>query len=419
MKKYSTDKLYDTDVRNANPKDKLYRLRDGGGLSCDVLPTGSKVWRYAYRLAGKQKTFTIGKYPDIGLKAARKLRDDAKDKVSIGIDPSAEKQMQKHQSSESGFKGIALEWYAANRAGWSESHATRTISYLERDVFPLIGSKDINTLTAPELIPVIKSVSGRGAIDAAKRVKGFIQQVFDYAVVHGKSERNPAKDINMSLILPKTVKRHFAALTKPSDIGELLRATDVYQGHVSVKFALKLSPLLFLRPTELRAGEWSEVDTAAGIWTLPAARRKLPMHLKKINRAEDALIIPLSKQSISLLNELHQYTGSGKYLFPSARGKTKPISNNAVRTALRTMGYTNDEMTVHGYRGMASTCLNTLGYRSEVIEAQLGHAEKNEIRAAYNRADYLEERTVMMQEWGNYLDSLRNGGDVIPIRHKA
>ncbi|MGB1011336.1 MAG: tyrosine-type recombinase/integrase [Thiolinea sp.] len=428
-RKYARNKLSDADVRSKKGKDKPYKLPDGGGLYCEVLPSGRKVWRYRYKFgvskankSGKlitpEKTYTIGTYPDIGLSDARKLRDEAKSKVSSGVDPSAEKQVQKYLSQESTFKGIALEWYEANKTGWSGSHATRTISYLERDVFPMIGVREVNTITAPELIPIIKKVSGRGAIDAAKRVKGFMQQVFDYAVVHGKADRNPARDINISLILPKTVKRHFAALKEPSDIGDLLRAIDAYQGMNSVKFALQLSPLLFLRPTELREGAWSEIDFDRRIWLLPAARRKLPMHIKQANRPEDALIIPLATQSLELLKDLYQYTGKGKFLFPSTRGKTRVISNNAVRTALRTMGYANDEMTAHGFRGMASTCLNTLRYRSEVIEAQLGHSEKNEIRAAYNHADYLAERTSMMQEWADYLDSLRGGVDVMLFQNR-
>ncbi|MEZ5534392.1 MAG: integrase arm-type DNA-binding domain-containing protein [Thiolinea sp.] len=426
MKKYQKDKLTDPEVRHAKPQDKPYKLQDGGGLYCEVLTTGSRVWRYRYkfgvpkpdkqgRLIKPEKTFTIGTYPDVGLSEARKIRDQAKQKVSDGIDPSAQKQIQKRQSNINSFECIAEEWFSEYKGRVAESTSIRAISYLRRDVYPVIGSREAGTLTAPEIIPVIKRVASRGALDAARRVKEFIQQVFDYAVAHGRTERNPAKDINLQLILPKNVKRHFSAITDPAGIADLLRATDAYQGNVSVKYALKLSPLLFLRPSELRCGEWSEIDLNKAVWTLPAARRKLPTHIKAANRAADALIIPLPRQAVSLLAELHQYTGSGQYLFPSPRGKTTPISNNAVRVALRTMGYANDEMTAHGYRGMASTCLNTMGYRSDVIEAALGHAEQNEVRAAYNRSDYLEERKSMMQEWANYLDGLKAGADVIPI----
>nr|CAA6802549.1 MAG: Integrase family protein [uncultured Thiotrichaceae bacterium] len=409
MTKYSTHKLSDPDVRHAKPKEKLYRLRDGGGLSCDVLPTGSKVWRYSYRFNTKQKTFTIGNYPGVSLSDARKQRDAAKDKVKAGIDPSLEKQTLRHTSTETSFHAIAEEWYTSNVGGWSEGYSARVYSYLKRDVYPVLGRMEISSITAPTIIMIVKTVAdGRGAVSASKRVKSYIQQVFDYALVHGQVDRNPAKDINLSLILPKTVKKHFAAITEPSRIRELLQSIEAYRCSLSVKAALRISPLVFLRPTELRAAEWSEIDLSRGVWTLPAKRRKLPTHLKKANRSEDALFVPLSRQAVSILSHLYEYTGRGVYVFPSPISTSRPISNNTVRTALRNMGYTNADMTAHGFRAMASTRLNELGYRSEVIEAQLGHKEKNEIRAAYNHADYLEERTTMMQEWADYLDSLNS-----------
>lgn len=413
MTKYDTHKLSDPDVRHAKPQEKLYRLRDGGGLSCDVLPTGSKVWRYNYKLNNKQKTFTIGRYPNISLSDARKQRDVAKEKVSNRIDPSLEKQTLRHTSTETSFHAIAEEWHTSNVAGWSEGYSTRVYSYLKRDVYPVLGHMEISSITAPTIIMIVKTVAnGRGAVSASKRVKGYIQQVFDYALLHGKVDRNPAKDIDLTQLLPKTVKKHFAAITEPKKIGELLQAIEVYRCCLSVKAALRMSPLVFLRPTELRAAEWSEIDLNRAVWTLPAKRRKLPTHLKKANRSDDALFIPLSHQAVDILSHLYEYTGRGVYVFPSPKGTSSPISNNTVRTALRIMGYTNDEMTAHGFRAMASTRLNELGYRSEVIEAQLGHKEKNEIRAAYNHADYLEERTTMMQEWADYLDKLRESKQV-------
>lgn len=416
MKKYSTNKLSDPEVRHAKPQDKLYRLRDGGGLSCDVLTTGKKVWRYNYRIHGKQKTYTIGEYPRVGLGEARTKRDSAKENIRAGIDPSQQKQIKKKGLKANNFKAIAEAWLKKQESEWSNSHYSRVASYLERDAYPLLAEREASKIQATEIIAIIEKVAERGAIDAAKRVKGFIQQVFDYAVAHGKAPRNPAKDVNLKLILPKTIKRHYAAITNPLQLGELLRAIDEYHGTIVVRGALKLLPMVMLRPTELTSGEWSEIDFDAGVWTIPAKRRKLYQHIKNANKPENAHIVPLSEQALATLKELHQYTGLGKYLFPSVRTQTRPISNDTIRTALRTMGYDNNTITAHGFRGVASTFLNTLGYRGEVIEAQLSHKDKNEIREAYNHADYMEERKVMLQEWANYLDSIKQGAEVIPIR---
>ena len=317
------------------------------------------------------------------------------------------------------FGAVAADWLEHNRAGWADGNTSRIEGYLNRDILPVLGRMDAGAIQARDIIPIIKQVRDRGAVDAAKRVKGWISQIFDYAVVHGFADRNPAKDIDPKLILPKRVKGRFAAVTDPAKVGQLLRDIDGYQGGLSVRMLLALSPLVFTRPAEIRLAEWAEFDLDACIWTLPARRRKLPTHIKQADRAEDALLVPLSTQAIAILQELHQYTGRGQYLFPSNRGQGRPLSNNAVRVALRTMGYTNDEMTAHGFRAMASTLLNELGYRGEVVEAALGHKDKDRIRAAYNRADYLQERTVMMQAWADYLDGLRAGAQVVPIRRRV
>lgn len=411
MSKYTTSNLQDSAVRAAKPQDKLYRLRDGGGLFCEVLTSGAKVWRYNYRIHGKQKTFTIGKYPDTSLSDARTSRDDAKKLVSSGVDPSQLKQINKKTLTENTFQKIAEVWLKHQKPEWSAEHYRRTDSYLKRDVYPFIGDRETKSILAPELIPIIMKVSDRGAVDAASRVKGFIQQVFDYAVVHGKAPRNPAKDINLQLILPKRVKKHFSAITDPIKLGELLRAIDEYHGSIVVRLALKLVPMVMVRPSELNNAEWIEFDLDSSMWTIPAKRRKLPTHIKKANKPEDEHQVPLSSQAVMILKEAYQYTGNGKYVFPSARGRSRPMSNNAIRVALRSMGFDNDTITTHGFRGVASTFLNTLGYRSEVIEAQLAHKEKNHVRRAYNHADYLQERTTMLQKWADYLDVLKNDGD--------
>ena len=315
MKKYTTQKLSDPVIRHAKPKDKLYRLRDGGGLFCEVLTTGSKVWRYNYRLHGKQKTFTIGEYPDTSLSEARTSKDEAKKLVSAGIDPSQQKQIQKKSLQENSFQEIAKVWLAHQKSEWSEAHYKRTKSYLERDVYPWLGDRETKTIEAPEIIPVIMKVSDRGAVDAATRVKGFIQQVFDYAVVHGKAPRNPANDINLQLILPKRVKKHFSAITDPEELGHLLRAIDGYHGSVVVRQALKLIPLVMVRPSELHNAEWLEFDLDSAMWTIPAKRRKLPTHIKRANKPEDAHQVPLSSQAVEVLQEIHQYTGRESLFF--------------------------------------------------------------------------------------------------------
>ena len=418
MSHYKTYKLSDPECRTAKPKAKLYKLRDGGALSLDIMPSGTKTWRYAYRIHGKQKTFTIGQYPDTSLSEARTSRDKARKLVSAGIDPSQQKQIIKRQIAEDSFQGIAETWLAQMKPDWSETHYTRLVSYLSRDAFPIIGSRNIAEIEAPEIIPIITQVANRGAVDSAKRIKGMIQQVFDYALVHGKCSRNPAKDINLTMLLPKTIKRHFSAITDPVKLGELLFAIDAYQGSVIVRQALKIIPMVMVRPSELSSAEWVEIDLDTQTWTIPAKRRKLPKHRKDANRPQDAHIVPLCEQVITELKLIHQYTGKGKYVFPSARGNSRPMSNNALRTALRNMGFDNETITPHGFRGVASTFLNEQGFRTKVIEAQLSHKLKSDVEASYNHAQYLDERRDMLKQWGNYLEALKEGATVIPINRR-
>lgn len=418
MKKYTTNKLPSKTVEHAKPKDKVYRLRDGGGLYCEVLTTGTKVWRYNYRIHNKQKTFTIGEYPDIGVSEARKRRDKAKAQIQQGVDPSLKKQLDKQALQENTFEAIAEKWLTEKKDGWSKSTYDRVTRYLNKDVYPVLGKREISKIEVPEIIAIVKNVESRGAIDAAKRVKGFIQQVFDYAVVNCKAPYNIAKSINIQLILPKRTKQHFAAITDPILLGELLRAIEHYNGGIQAKMALKISPYVMLRPTELRGAEWSEIDLEKATWTIPAKRRKLATHLKRSNRKEDAHIVPLASQVVALFEELHQYTGNSNLVFPSPTGSGKPISDNTVRTALRRLDFGGDIITPHGFRATASTLLHQQGYRTEVIEAQLAHKDTNEIRAAYNHADYLDERRVMLQEYADLLDTFRQGATVIPIHTK-
>lgn len=414
-------KLTVTEIKNAKPKEKPYKMSDGGGLYLLVKQSG-KYWRYDYRFADKRKTLAIGVFDEVGLKDARERLRDAKQKLESGVDPSIHKQMQKHTTKsqyENTFESIANEWYLSMKDHWSESHGERVISYLKRDVYPWLGSMPIESIKAPEIITIIKRVSGRGALDAAKRVKGFVQQVFDYAVAHAKVSRNPAKDINLSIILPPREKKHFATLTNPEKIGELMRAIDNFQGTLVVKSALKLSTMVMLRPSEVSNAEWSEIDFDNEMWTIEVRRMKARQHVKKSNDPEKAHYVPLSRQALAIFKDLHPLTGNGKYIFPSARGMSRAMSNNAVRAALRTMGYNNSEITPHGFRAMASTMLNELGWNADAIERQLSHRDKNVIRRTYNHAGYLKERKEMMQFWADYLDDLKEGADILPFKRQG
>jgi len=417
MKTYADNKLSNLTVKHAKPQTKKYKLPDGGGLYCEVLSTGTKVWRYNYRLQGKQKTYTIGKYPKINLKQARTQRDQARDNVSAGIDPSQKKRVEAKILKEHIFQSVAATWVADKKPQWSHSNYKRTFRYLEKDIYPYLGQNDIATINAPEIIAIIKTVADRGSIDTAKRIKGVVQQVFDYALAYGKAIRNPAKDINLRLILPPTCKTHFASIKDPQILGQLLSGIDNYHGAISIKYALNILLLVMLRPSELSNAEWSEIDFNAKIWTVPAKHRKLSQYLKNANRREDAHIVPSSQQVMTRLKKLHQYTGKGHYIFPSPRGKSRPINSNSLRMALRGMGFDKDTITSHGFRGTASTFLNSQCFRSDAIEAQLSHKDKNAIRAAYNHADYMPERQQMLQVWADYLDTLRTGEKVVPIRN--
>ncbi len=291
MNKYTTQKLSDPEVRYAKPQDKLYRLRDGGGLYCEVLTTGAKTWRYNHRIHGKQKTLTIESYPDIGLSEARTLCDEAMKKLKAKIAPSQQKQLLKKHTIENNFQAIAEKWISEQKPTWSESHYARITSYLGKDVYPFIGSREVSSIEAPELIALILKVSNRGSVDAAKRVKGFIQQLFDYSVAHGKTNRNPAKDVNLRMILPKTIKKHYASIKDPVELSHLLRTIDEYHGTAQVKTALKLFPMVMVKPTELTSAEWCEFDLDKGVWTIPAKRRKLPQQLKDENDPEKMHIL--------------------------------------------------------------------------------------------------------------------------------
>ena len=398
---------------------KSLSLSDGGGLYL-YIKADLKVWRYNYRFGPnkKQNTLTIGRYPGIKLKEARELHEQAHSLRERGIDPATHKKqlLDDREGRANTLENIGHQWLEHSQGGWSEGHTKRTRRCLEKDIFPWLGKTDINEVTASGIIKAMKRVEDRGANDIARRVKQYIQQIYKYAVTMELATRNPAADIEISIVLKPRVVRHMAAITDPVKIGQLMRDIDDYYGTFIVRCALMLSPLVMLRPGELRAAEWSEIDIDGAMWTIPVKRMKAPTHIKRANLSEH--YVPLSRQAVNILKELKPLTGRFKYVFPSARGTTRCMSENTIRTALRAMGYENGTMTPHGFRGMASSILNESGWNPDAIERQLAHQETNKIRAAYNHAEYLQERREMLQVWADYLDELKAGAVVLPFQSK-
>jgi len=386
-------------VEQAKPKDKDYKLGDSAGLFLLVKKSGAKYWRYKYRLSGKEKLLALGVFPAISLQQARKKHQAARELLEAGIDPNIDKKTKKAASNEAAaisFEYVSREWFATKMNGKSQSHQKRTMRLLEKDLFPRIGKNPINDITPPELLAALRRIESRGAIETAHRAKQAAGQVFRYAIATGRAERDPSADLRDVLITP--TKKHFPSITNPDEVGKLLTAIDEFQGTATVKAALALSPLLFCRPGELRQMEWVDINWGANQWELSATKMKM----------KEPHIVPLSMQALTILNEQQLLTGRGRYVFPSARGASRPLSENGVRTALRTMGYDNETMTPHGFRAMARTILDeVLEYRIEWIECQLAHAVKDANGRAYNRTTYLKQRTEMMQRWADYLDELR------------
>ncbi|MCU7865515.1 MAG: tyrosine-type recombinase/integrase [Candidatus Thiodiazotropha sp. (ex Lucinoma borealis)] len=397
--------LTDTAVRNAKSKEKDRKLFDGGGLFLLVKPNGARYWRFKYRFHGREKLLALGVYPDVTLKSARDKRDDARKQIADGIDPSEARKAEKAaRNNENSFEAIAREWWRNRAWNWSESHSSRIMLRLENDVFPWIGTKSIGEITPAELLTVLRRVESRGSIETAHRIHQSCGQIFRYAVATLRAERDTSADLKGAL--PPVSKKHFASITDPKKIGELLRAMDGYQGAFITRCALQLAPLTFVRPGELRHAEWAEIDLDKAEWRIPADKMKM----KTVH------IVPLSTQAIAVLNEIKPLTDSGQYVFPSVRSLKRPMSENTVNAALRRLGYTKKEMTGHGFRSMASTILNEQGWYKDAIERQLAHTEGNSVRAAYNYAEHLPERIKMMQWWADYLDGLKSGADVVSIK---
>ena len=399
--------LTDPKCKNAKPKDKAYKLADEKGLYLEIMPNSAKYWRMKYRFGGKEKRLALGVYPEIGLKEARAKRDEARKLLADGTDPGeTRKAMKAAQIADAEtFEVVAREWFAKNAASWAENHGNRVIRRLERDIFPWLGNAPIRGIDAPKLLGALRRIEERGAVETAHRALQNCGQVFRYAIATGRAERDLSADLKGAL--PPVKGGHFAAVTDPKQVAELLRAIDAYQGTFTVQCALKLAPLFFVRPGELRQAEWKDFDLEAAEWRYT------------VTKTGTAHIVPLANQAVAILQELHAATGHGRYVFPSARtpNGSRPMSDVALLAALRRMGFDKDETSVHGFRALARTILDeVLGFRPDFIEHQLAHAVRDPNGRAYNRTAHLPERKKMMQSWADYLDSLKAGAQVIPFK---
>lgn len=390
--------LTDITIRNAKPKEKQYKLADDRGLYLLVNKSG-KYFRWDYRFGGKRKTLALGVYPDVKLKDARGKHEKFRSLLAKGIDPMVFKKQVKAKNqieSANSFEVVAREWFEKQKPIWKEKHAKTVISRLENNIFPWLGTAAISSITAPMLLESLRRVEDRGAVETAHRINQICGQVFRYAIATGRAERDCSIDLKGAL--SPTKPKNMATITSPHKIGQLMRAIDGYHGTFVTRCALKLAPLTFVRPGELRKALWVDINIDEAIWRIPAIRMK----------KEKAFLVPLSRQSVSILEEIKSLTGSGKYVFPGARSVSRPMSENTVLDAIRSLGYAKGEMTGHGFRGMASTLLHENGWPSDAIERQLAHTEGNSVKAAYNHAQHLPRRREMMQWWANYLDKLKN-----------
>lgn len=396
------------ELKNAKPLEKPYKISVGYGLFLLVQPNGSKYWRMSYRFAGKQKTLAIGVFPEIGLADAKDVCFGARKLLATDVDPSEAKKARKEalvKEVTDSFEAIAREWFARFSQNWKESHSTKIIRRLEIDIFPWLGKRPIREISAPDLLSPIRRIESRGALETAHRVLANCGQVFRYAVSTGRAERDPTGDLKGALP-PTRRDKHFAAITDLRKVGELMRDIDGYQGSFVVRCAFRLSPLFFVRPGELRKMEWKDVDLDKAEWIYFVVKTKT-YH-----------IVPLARQAVEILREIQPLTGRGKHVFPGERDHDRPMSDNAIRSAMRRLGWGNDEMTPHGFRAMASTILDNMGFKQEWLERQLAHEESNKVKAAYKRdlwRMYLPERTLMMQTWADYLDELKVSPSIIPL----
>jgi integrase len=384
-------------IVNAKPRDKAFRLFDGRGLYVEISPSGGRWWRFKYRIDGKEKRLSFGVYPDVSLKEAREKLEDARKRLAAGHDPGELRKADEPAPVEKvadTFEAIAREWFALNSPKWAPGHGDKIIRRLELNIFPWLGKHPIGEIKASELLTALRRIEGRGAHETAHRALQNCGRVFRYAVVTDRADRDITRDLSGALA--PVIEQHHATITDSRAVGALLRAIQGYQGSIVTQCALRLAPLVFVRPGELRKAEWSEMDFEKSDWRIPAQRMKMKApHL-----------VPLSHQAVEILRELQPLTGRGRFVFSGEIDKNRPMSDNTILAALRRLGYSTTEMTGHGFRSMASTLLNEQGWNPDAIERQLAHAERNAIRAAYNYADYLPERRQMMQSWADYLERL-------------
>jgi integrase len=404
-------------IKAVKPGDARSRLTDGAGLYLRLfVKGGSHGWRFDYSLNGRRNTLSLGTYPSTGLSLARKKADEARKLVSEGIDPSATRKEARNEAIQQraterraaaglppvdSFEAVAREWHEKNMSTWAPSHSIKIIRRLEQDVFPWIGSKPVGSIRPMELLTLLKRVEGRGAVETTHRVQQNCGQVFRYAVATGRAESDPSRDLRGALTPWKP--EHYPTLTDAREVRRLLRDIEAYEGGFITKCAMKLSPMLFVRPGELRRAEWCEINLDAAEWRIPAAKMKgRVLH-----------IVPLATQAVSILREIQALTGKGRWVFPGIRTNGEPMSENTVNAALRRLGYDRSMITAHGFRGMASTLLHECGWPSDVIERQLSHAERNAVKAANNHAEHLPVRRKMMQAWADHHDALRTGGPIV------
>ena len=402
--------LTDTEIKKAKSADKPRRLYDGGGLYLEVSVQGGKLWRLKYRFAGKEKRLALGIYPYVPLADARKRREAARTLLAQGVDPGEHRKAQKAAQTDgaaNSFEVIAREWFAKHSGTWADTHADKIKNRLEKDVFPWIGGRPIAEITAPEVLKMLRRIEERGALDTAHRAHQNCGQVFRYAVATGRATRDPSGDLKGAL--PPAKHEHFASITEPAKVGQLLRAIDAFQGTFTVQCALRLAPLLFVRPGELRKATWDGFDLDKAEWRYVVTKTKTDH------------IVPLPSQAVSILHDLYMLTGQRQHVFPGGRDPKKPMSEAAINAALRRMGYnTRTEITGHGFRAMARTILEEqLDVRPEIIEQQLAHTVRDPLGRAYNRTTHLPERRKMMQRWADFLDSLKHGAEIVAIRQQV
>ncbi|MDE0855697.1 MAG: tyrosine-type recombinase/integrase [Nevskia sp.] len=399
--------MADVAARKAKPRATPYKIYDELGLYLLVNPGGSKLWRFKYSFAGKERLLAIGSYPLRSLREARSRRDDARRLLSDGIDPGllrAQTKLRQLAASADSFEAVGREWFAKFSPHWAKSHADKVIRRLELYVFPWLGKRPIGELEPLDVLSVLRRIESRGLLETAHRVHQNCSQVFRYGVATGRAKRDVTVDLRGALAPWRP--QHYPSITDPGAIGGLLRAIHGYKGGLVVASALKLAPLVFTRPGELRRAEWAELNLDAAEWRIPADKMK----------AGVPHVVPLSRQAVSILRELRPLTGALQYVFPSRNSRKKPMSENTVNAALRRLGYDKGQFTGHGFRSMASTILNEQGWKADAIERQLAHGERDKVRAAYNYAQHLAERRKMMQAWADYLDALREGRKVMTAR---